>query len=124
MASVRAATTRTTVAWNDDPGAAGCETSDDFAIEGTCAPRFGEGCPSPNALSLKSLDIPDLETRGCQGDRVASSLETTAAPASASASMKALKLVLTLLFYSLRALGRSRSDLLLENVACVSRSTP
>jgi len=31
--------------------------------------------------------------------------------------MKALNLVLTLLFYSLRALGRSRSDLLLENVA-------
>src|SRR5271157_5766041 len=32
------------------------------------------------------------------------------------ASMKALNLVLTLLFYSLRVLGRSRSDLLLENV--------
>lgn len=31
--------------------------------------------------------------------------------------MKALNLVLTLLFYSFRALGRSRSDLLLENVA-------
>jgi transposase InsO family protein len=31
--------------------------------------------------------------------------------------MKALNLVLSLLFYSLRVLGRSRSDLLLENVA-------
>ena len=31
--------------------------------------------------------------------------------------MKALRLVLTVLFHSLRALGRSRSDLLLENVA-------
>src|SRR5271166_6824684 len=31
--------------------------------------------------------------------------------------MKALRLVLTILFHSLRALGRSRSDLLLENVA-------
>jgi len=31
--------------------------------------------------------------------------------------MKALNLVLTVLFYSLRALGRSRCDLLLENVA-------
>jgi len=31
--------------------------------------------------------------------------------------MKALNLVLTVLLQSLRALGRSRSDLLLENVA-------
>ena len=31
--------------------------------------------------------------------------------------MKALRLVLTVLFHSLRALGRSRSDLLLQNVA-------
>jgi len=31
--------------------------------------------------------------------------------------MKALRLVLTVLFHSLRALGRSRSDLVLENLA-------
>jgi len=31
--------------------------------------------------------------------------------------MKALNLVLTLLFHSLRALGRARSELVLENVA-------
>jgi len=52
-----------------------------------------------------------------QSDRVACPLETRAAPGSAWAFMEALNLVLTLLFYSLRALGRSRSDLLLENVA-------
>jgi len=52
-----------------------------------------------------------------QSDRVAGALETKTASGSASASMKALNLVLTLLFYSLRAPGRSRSDLLLEDVA-------
>jgi len=52
-----------------------------------------------------------------QSDRMACPRETRAASGAAWASMKALNLVLTLLFYSLRALGRSRGDLLLENVA-------
>jgi len=52
-----------------------------------------------------------------QGDRVTCALETRAASGSAWASMKALNLMLTVLFYSLRALGRSRCNLLLENVA-------
>jgi len=47
---------------------------------------------------------------------VAFCLEMTAAPASALTSMNGLNLVLTLLFYSLRALGRSRSDVLFENL--------
>ena len=46
------------------------------------------------------------------------SLEATAASASSIASHeRALRLVLTVLFHSLRALGRSRADLVLENVA-------
>jgi len=44
-----------------------------------------------------------------QSDRVACALETKAASGSAWASMKALNLVLTLQFYSLRAPGHSRS---------------
>jgi group II intron maturase len=45
------------------------------------------------------------------------SLEPTAASASASSPMKPLRLVLSVLFHSLRALGRSHSDLALENIA-------
>ena len=45
------------------------------------------------------------------------SLETAAASASPSPPMKALNLVLTLLFHSRRALGRARSELVLENLA-------
>jgi hypothetical protein len=38
--------------------------------------------------------------------------------------MKALNLVLTLLFHSLRALGRARSELVLENLALRQHSRP
>jgi len=52
-----------------------------------------------------------------QSDRAACALGTKAPPASAWASLKALNLVLNLLFYGIRALGCSRCDLLLANVA-------
>ena len=52
-----------------------------------------------------------------QRDRVPCAIETRAASGPGWRSMKALDLVLTLLFRSLRALGRSRSEFLLKNPA-------
>jgi hypothetical protein len=69
------------------------------------------------AYALKSLSIPEPETRGYRHHRVTSPLEGSAAAAPVSPPMNAFHLVLTLLVHSVRALGRSRADLVLENVA-------
>ena len=71
-----------------------------------------------NTRTSSSYSAFRIATRGAiQSDRMNCSLEATATSASASPSIKALNLALTVLFQSLRPLGRSRSDRLLENVA-------